>query len=93
MNWHYGVYGLERSGVRPSQWVVLEGAGGCLGHKGIQYTKAMGMRIVAVDGGKDKKELCMKLGAERYLDLTTQKDIMEKVMDITTYGAHGVIAL
>lgn len=51
------------------------------------------MRIVAVDGGKDKKELCMKLGAGRYLDLTTQKDIMEKVMDITTYGAHGVIAL
>lgn len=71
---------------------MVEGAGGCLGHKGIQY-KAMGMRIVGVGGGKDKKELCMKLGAEHYLDLTTQKDIMEKIMDITTYGAHRIIAL
>jgi propanol-preferring alcohol dehydrogenase len=51
----------------------------------------MGMRIIAVDGGDDKKKLCTDLGAEQYIDFTKEKDITAKVMEITTYGAHGVI--
>ncbi|KAL2002160.1 hypothetical protein VTN02DRAFT_515 [Thermoascus thermophilus] len=82
---------LKRSAVRPGQWVVLPGAGGGLGHLAIQYAKAMGMRVIAIDGGPDKEELCKKLGAEHYLDFTVEKDIPARVMDITTYGAHGVV--
>lgn len=58
----------KRSQVRPGQWVVLPGAGGGLGHFAVQYAKAMGMRIIAIDGGDDKKELCKRLGAEEYID-------------------------
>lgn len=83
--------GLKRSAVRPGQWVVLFGAGGGLGHFGVQYAKAMGMRIIAVDGGDDKGKLCKDLGAEEYIDFTQVKDIPGEVARITTYGAHGAV--
>jgi len=81
----------KRAAVRPGQWIVLPGAGGGLGHFAVQYAKAMGMRVIAVDGGDEKRDLCKKLGAEAYIDFTTSKDVAAEVMKITTYGAHGVI--
>lgn len=30
----------------------------------------MGMRPIAVDGGDEKKEMCLKLGAEEFIDFT-----------------------
>lgn len=50
-----------------------------------------GMRVIAIDGGAEKGELCKKLGAEEYIDFTSTKDIAAEIMRITTYGAHGVI--
>jgi propanol-preferring alcohol dehydrogenase len=81
----------KRSVVKPGQWIVLPGAGGGLGHFAVQYAKAMGMRVIAVDGGKEKEELCMKLGAEKFIDFTNCEDVVAEVMKITTWGAHGVI--
>ncbi|EKJ76064.1 hypothetical protein NXS19_002873 [Fusarium pseudograminearum] len=81
----------KRSGVTPGQWLVIPGAGGGLGHFAIQYAKAMGMRVIAIDGGDEKRELCLKLGAEVFIDFKTTKDIAAQVLKITTYGAHGVI--
>ncbi|KAF4472614.1 Alcohol dehydrogenase 5 [Fusarium albosuccineum] len=81
----------KRSQVKPGQWIVLPGAGGGLGHFAVQYAKAMGMRIIAIDGGDHKRELCLKLGAEIFIDFKETKDITAKIMEITKYGAHGVI--
>lgn len=81
----------KRSKVRPGQWIVLPGAGGGLGHLAVQYAKAMGMRIIAIDGGDAKRDLCIKLGAEKFIDFTTTKDIPVEVMKITGLGAHGVL--
>jgi propanol-preferring alcohol dehydrogenase len=81
----------KRSAVKPGQWLVITGAGGGLGHLGIQYAKAMGMRVIAIDGGEEKGTLCKSLGAEEYLDFTTVKDVTAEVTRITTYGAHAVI--
>jgi propanol-preferring alcohol dehydrogenase len=81
----------KRSTVKPGQWLVITGAGGGLGHLGIQYAKAMGMRVIAIDGGEEKGKLCTSLGAEEYLDFTTVKDVIAEVTRITTYGAHAVI--
>lgn len=49
------------------------------------------MRVIAIDGGKEKGKLCKKLGAEVYIDFLAEKDIAAKVMELTTYGAHGVV--
>ncbi|XP_014552877.1 hypothetical protein COCVIDRAFT_109175 [Bipolaris victoriae FI3] len=81
----------KRSNVRPGQWVVIPGAGGGLGHFGIQYAKHMGMRVIAIDGGDAKRDLCLKLGAEKYIDFTTCADITSEVLRITQYGAHGIL--
>ncbi|RAL15734.1 zinc-dependent alcohol dehydrogenase [Aspergillus homomorphus CBS 101889] len=81
----------KRSNVKAGQWIVLPGAGGGLGHLAIQYARAMGMRVIAIDGGDDKRELCHKLGAEVYIDFLTTTDITAEIRKITTYGAHGVI--
>ncbi|OJD34339.1 alcohol dehydrogenase [Diplodia corticola] len=81
----------KRSGVRPGQWIVQFGAGGGLGHLGVQYARVMGMRTIAVDVGPEKEELCKKLGAEAYIDALKCEDLAAEVMKITTYGAHGAI--
>lgn len=81
----------DRSGVKPGQWIVLPGAGGGLGHFAVQYARAMGMRVIAIDGGEHKRELCTRLGAEVFIDFQTTKDIAAEIMKVTTYGAHGVI--
>jgi alcohol dehydrogenase, propanol-preferring len=49
------------------------------------------MRVIAIDGGNDKAELCKKLGAEQFIDYTTTKDIAAEVMQVTGVGAHGVL--
>ena len=81
----------KRSAVKPGQWVVILGAGGGLGHFGVQYAKAMGMRVIAVDGGDEKRKLCLdKLGAEKFIDFQTEK-VEEKVTEYTKYGCVSLV--
>ncbi|KAG5983051.1 alcohol dehydrogenase [Claviceps digitariae] len=64
--------GLKESGARPGQSVAIVGAGGGLGCFAIQYAKAMGLHVVAIDGGDDRKrDICMELGAAAYVDFAT----------------------
>lgn len=51
----------------------------------------MGMRVIAIDGGDHKRDLCLKLGAEFFLDFTTTDNLATEIMKITKHGAHGVI--
>lgn len=44
--------------------VVVPGAGGGVGHMAVQYARAMGLRVIAIDTGDSKKEMCLRLGAE-----------------------------
>ena len=61
--------GLKESGARPGETVAIVGAGGGLGSLAIQYAKAMGLRVVAIDGGSEKQVMCKDLGAEVSLNL------------------------
>jgi propanol-preferring alcohol dehydrogenase len=60
-------------------WIVLPGAGGGLGHLAIQYASQMGLRVVAIDTGAEKKELCLQLGAEKWIDFNESKDLVKDV--------------
>lgn len=51
----------------------------------------MGIRVIAIDAGDHKRDLCKKLGAEEFIDFTKTKDIAAEITRITTHGAHGVI--
>jgi propanol-preferring alcohol dehydrogenase len=50
----------------------------------------MGMRVIAVDGGEAKRDLCLQLGAEKFIDFTAS-DVPAEVTKMTTYGAHAAI--
>jgi len=80
--------GLKQTGTRPGEWVVISGAGG-LGHVAIQYARAMGMHVAAVDLGPEKMALARSLGAEITIDAKTQDPPAEIQKQIG--GAHGVL--
>jgi alcohol dehydrogenase, propanol-preferring len=84
--------GITESGLKQGNWVVFSGAGGGVGHLGVQFAKAMGMRVIAVDGGKEKEEMCKKIGAEHFIDFMKVKDVPAEVVKIADgVGAHGLI--
>lgn len=80
--------GLKETEARPGEWVVILGAGG-LGHVAIQYAKAMGLHVAAVDLGTEKMALARKVGAEIAIDARTQDPAREVQKQIG--GAHGVL--
>src|SRR5271165_7029594 len=77
--------GLKQTGTRPGEWAVISGAGG-LGHVAIQYAKAMGLHVAAVDLGPEKMALARKLVAEIAIDARNQDPPMEIQKQIG--GAH-----
>ncbi|KAI0178384.1 chaperonin 10-like protein [Pestalotiopsis sp. NC0098] len=87
---------LKESGVKAGQYVTIIGAGGGLGSMALQYAKAMGIHTIAIDGGEEKRKMCIdKLGATAYVDFTTSKNLVQDVKKATAdgLGPHAVIVL
>jgi propanol-preferring alcohol dehydrogenase len=80
--------GLKMTEAKPGQWVVISGIGG-LGHIAVQYAKAMGLRVAAVDIADDKLALATKHGAELVVNALHEDPI--EVVQRVTGGAHGVL--
>lgn len=57
----------------------------------IQYAKVQGLKVLAIDGGKEKAELCAKLGADASVDFMETADLTAEVLKITGGGSHGVL--
>ncbi|GAA5195447.1 alcohol dehydrogenase AdhP [Microbacterium jejuense] len=80
--------GLKMTEARPGEWVVISGIGG-LGHVAVQYARAMGLRVAAVDIDDEKLELARRHGAEVTVNALTE-DPAAAVQE-QTGGAHGVL--
>lgn len=80
--------GLKQTKVRPGEWVVISGVGG-LGHVAVQYAKAMGLHVAAIDIGGEKLELARSLGADLAIDAKETDPVQE--IQKRTGGAHGVL--
>ncbi|MCY1290791.1 alcohol dehydrogenase [compost metagenome] len=80
--------GLKVTDTRPGQWVVISGIGG-LGHVAVQYARAMGLRVAAVDIDDDKLALARKLGAEATVNARNTDPAAWLQKEIG--GAHGVL--
>jgi len=81
--------GLKVTQARPGEWVVVSGVGG-LGHLGVQYAKAMGLQVCAVDIDPGKLAHATRLGADAVVDAASG-DSVAAVRRITDGGAHGVL--
>jgi propanol-preferring alcohol dehydrogenase len=81
--------GLKETEARPGQWVVVSGIGG-LGHLAVQYAKAMGLHVAAVDVSAEKLALAKKLGADLAVN-ALEPEAAAMILKETDGGAHGVL--
>jgi propanol-preferring alcohol dehydrogenase len=81
--------GLKETEARPGEWVAISGIGG-LGHVAIQYAKAMGFKVVALDVAPEKLALARETGADVAIDARSP-DAVADVLKATGGGAHGVL--
>lgn len=80
--------GLKMTDTRPGQWVVISGIGG-LGHMAVQYAKAMGLNVAAVDIDDAKLALAKRLGAT--VTVNAMKTDPAAYLKKEIGGAHGVL--
>jgi len=81
--------GIKQTEAKPGQWITISGCGG-LGHLAIQYAKAMGLLVCAVDIDDGKLALAKTLGADLTVN-AKQKDPGPVVKKETGGGTHGVL--
>jgi propanol-preferring alcohol dehydrogenase len=82
--------GLKMTDTKPGDWVVISGIGG-LGHVAVQYAKAMGLNVAAVDVDDAKLDLARRLGATVTVNAKTSNDPAADIKAQTDGGAQGVL--
>ncbi|MBZ4417093.1 alcohol dehydrogenase AdhP [Myxococcus sp. RHSTA-1-4] len=80
--------GLKETEARPGQWVVISGIGG-LGHMAVQYARAMGLHVAAVDVAESKLALARRLGAELAINARQENPVDRVASELG--GAHAVL--
>ncbi|AKC86767.1 alcohol dehydrogenase AdhP [Pseudoxanthomonas suwonensis] len=80
--------GLKVTDTKPGDWVVISGIGG-LGHMAVQYARAMGLNVAAVDVDDAKLALASRLGAAVTVNAlnTDPAEFLKQEIG----GAHGAL--
>lgn len=81
--------GIRETEVRAGEWLAVSGIGG-LGHLAVQYARAMGVQVAALDVAEEKLALARELGAELVFDAKAP-DVVKQLMRATGGGVHGVL--
>jgi len=81
--------GIKETEAKPGEWIAISGIGG-LGHLGVQYAKAMGLRVCAIDIDDGKLAHAKNLGADFVVNARAA-DAVTAVRQATRGGAHGVL--
>ena len=80
--------GLKETDTKPGEWVAIVGVGG-LGHIAVQYARAMGLSVAAVDISDDKLRLARELGAE--ITVNASLEDPGQALQKAVGGVHGVL--
>ena len=80
--------GLKVTDTKPGDWVVISGIGG-LGHLAVQYARAMGLNVLAVDIDDAKLDLAKRLGASLAVNARSEDPVAFVRKEIG--GAQGVL--
>lgn len=80
--------GLKETETKPGEWVAISGIGG-LGHVAVQYAKAMGMHVAAIDIADDKLALAKRLGAD--ITVNAKENDPGTFLQKEIGGAHGAL--
>jgi NADPH2:quinone reductase len=77
---------VRRAALQPGEWLLVHGAAGGVGLSAVQIGKALGARIIATAGTKEKLEIARQSGADVLIDYVTE-DWVERVKAVT--GGEG----
>ncbi|CAG5017883.1 Alcohol dehydrogenase [Dyadobacter sp. CECT 9275] len=80
--------GIKETETKAGEWIAISGIGG-LGHLAVQYAKAMGMHVAAIDIADDKLDLAKSLGAD--LTVNALENEPGEYLKKETGGMHGVL--
>lgn len=81
--------GIKETDTKPGNWLVISGIGG-LGHMAVQYAKAMGLHVIAVDIHEAQLKLAKELNADIIINASEEDPVARVQKEIK--GAHGVLA-
>ncbi len=81
--------GIKETEVRPGEWIAISGVGG-LGQLAIEYAKAMGLHVAALDVTEEKLGLARASGADVTVNAKAP-DAAAQIVKHTSGGAHGVL--
>ena len=81
--------GIKETEAKPGEWIVVSGIGG-LGQLAVQYAKAMGLHVAALDVTEEKLALARASGADVTVNAKAP-DASAQVIKETGGGAHGVL--
>lgn len=88
--------GVLEAGLKKGEWIALVGSGGGLGHLGIQFAKALGLKVIGVDARDEGLELSKEAGADVVIDARKGKEFVvgeaQKVTGGTGADASVVIS-
>jgi len=83
--------GLVRAGLKAGESVAIFGGGGGLGHLGVQFAKALGLHVIAIDTRDEALSLAKECGADTLVDARLGKQkVVEEVKKVT--GGQGADA-
>ena len=80
--------GLKVLDARPGQWVAVVGVGG-LGHLAVQYARAMGYHVVAVDIDSARLNMAQRLGAQVCINAAEEDPV--QLLQRQMGGVHGAL--
>ncbi|KAH6723461.1 chaperonin 10-like protein [Leptodontidium sp. MPI-SDFR-AT-0119] len=83
-------HAVSQCELAKGEWVAVIGCGG-LGHLGIQYAKAMGYKVAAVDISDAQLENARSLGADLVCNSMTDPVYVQKIKSATKGGCHAAI--
>jgi propanol-preferring alcohol dehydrogenase len=82
---------LARAGLKAGESVAIVGGGGGLGHLGVQFAKALGLNVIAIDAREEALSLARECGADTLVDARLGKEkVVEEVKKVT--GGQGADA-
>lgn len=84
---------MRRARIERGERVLINGAGGSIGGHAVQVAKAWGAHVTAVDHGR-KRDLLMRLGADRFIDHTKdnvwgERDAFDVVFDMVPSSSYS----
>jgi NADPH2:quinone reductase len=79
-----------RADLKPGEWLLVLGAAGGVGLTAVEIGKALGGRVIACAGGKEKLAIAREHGADFLIDYR-EEDLRSRIREIADGGGVDVV--